>query len=277
MVGTPIGNLSDVSERAADTLRAVDACFAEDTRRTGILLKSIGAETALRSLHEHNERARIDEVLTRLAEGQSVALVSDAGTPTISDPGCRLLAAAHEAGATVSPVPGPSAVLAALSVAGLPADRFFFAGFAPRRGRERKEWVAAIKASPDTCVAFEAPGRIAALLETLALAGLSERGGIVCRELTKIHEEVTRATIAELATVYGSRAVKGEVTLVIEGVAANADSPVDLAVVTALARDLAADGVSRRDIADRLGREYGLSRNEAYRASLVDEGGADDE
>jgi len=276
-VGTPIGNLSDVSDRAAGTLRSVDICFAEDTRRTGILLKHLGAEGALRSLHEHNERARIEEVLSRLEAGESVALVSDAGTPTISDPGRRLLAAAHEAGASVSPIPGPSAVLAALSVAGLSADRFFFAGFAPRRGASRDAWLAAVEASPDTIVAFEAPGRIAALLEALVSLGMGDRTGVVCRELTKIHEEVSRGTIDELATVYGSRTVKGEVTLVIEGRAADAGPEPDAALVKATALALAREGVSRRDIADRLGREFGLSRNDAYRASLGDEGAPEDE
>ncbi|MCG8469248.1 MAG: rRNA small subunit methyltransferase 1, partial [Gemmatimonadetes bacterium] len=227
--------------------------------------------------HEHNERSRIDDVLTRLSAGDTIALVTDAGTPIVSDPGRRLVAAALEADIAVSPIPGPSAVVSALSAAGLEADRFFFAGYPPRRGRERRTWLGSVVTSPSTTVVFEAPGRLVATLEALVAAGAGERTAVVCRELTKIHEEVRRGTIAELATVYGGREVKGEVTLVIEASPEPEGPGPDLAVVAEAARDLARDGVSRRDIADRLTREFGLSRNDAYRASLGDEGAPADE
>ena len=217
VVGTPIGNLGDLTRRAAEVLRSVDVCYAEDTRRTRGLLSHLAAETPLRSLHEHNERARVEEVLGRLESGETIALVSDAGTPTVSDPGRRVLAAVLEAGHRVSPVPGASAVSAAISVSGLPGDRFTFAGFPPRRRSARESWVEAVRTTRDTTVAFEAPGRLQALLEELAASGLADRRAVVCRELTKLHEEVAAGTIAELATVYGTRTVKGEVTMVIAG------------------------------------------------------------
>ena len=267
VIGTPIGNLDDLTKRAADALRSADVCYAEDTRRTRGLLSHLGAETPLRSLHEHNERSRVAEVLDRLEAGETVALVSDAGTPTVSDPGRRVLAEVLDAGHRVSPVPGSSAVVAALSVSGLPADRFTFAGFPPRRGSAREAWVEVLHGSRDTTVAFEAPGRLLALLEDLAAAGLAGRRAVVCRELTKLYEEVSAGTIAELATVYGTRTVKGEVTVVISGDPAG-DSGPDLAAAEEGARDLARAGLSRRDIADRLVSDFELSRNEAYRVSL---------
>ena len=276
VVGTPIGNLADLSARAAETLRSVDACYAEDTRRTGKLLARSDIRTALRSLHEHNERARVEEVLERLSRGDSLALVSDAGTPTVSDPGQRLLRAAIAAGHRVSPVPGPSAVVAALSVSGLPADRFRFAGFPPRKGEAREEWFDEVAGSSDTVVVFEAPGRLVAFLQALIDRGLGERRATVCRELTKLHEEVEAGTITELATVYGSRSVKGEVTVVI-GADPTQGTEADPAEVEAVVRALASEGLSRRDIAERLTRRFGLSRNEAYRASLSTAEGDPDE
>lgn len=267
VVGTPIGNLDDMPRRAVRILRSVDVCYAEDTRRTGTLLARLKARVPLRSLHMHNERARVEELLAALAAGRSAALVSDAGTPTVSDPGCRVVAAARAAGHEVLPVPGPSAVLAALSVSGFPADRFHFFGFAPRRGRERSAWIDELRSCADTAVAFEAPGRLAALLDDLAGSGLGGRAAVICRELTKLHEETTAGSVRELASGFGARGVRGEVTIVFGPGEAGNEAP-DLAVLMEEARHWSRDGLRRREIADRLAGEFGLSRNEAYRVSL---------
>lgn len=267
VIGTPIGNLDDMASRAVRLLRSVDVCYAEDTRRTGTLLARLEANVPLRSLHMHNERARVEELLATLAAGRSAALVSDAGTPTVSDPGCRVVSAAREAGHEVLSVPGPSAVLGALSVSGLPADRFRFLGFVPRRGGERAAWIDELRGCPDTAVAFEAPGRLVALLEALVESGLGEREAVVCRELTKLHEETVAGTVGRLAAAFATREVKGEVTLVFAGGAPGNEGP-DLAVLLEEARHWSRDGLRRREIADRLAAEFGLSRNEAYRVSL---------
>ncbi|WP_419941813.1 16S rRNA (cytidine(1402)-2'-O)-methyltransferase [Candidatus Palauibacter sp.] len=276
VVGTPIGNLDDMPGRAAHILRAADVCYAEDTRRTGTLLARLEADVPLRSLHRHNERSRVDELLAHLEAGRSVALVSDAGTPTVSDPGRRALAAVRAAGYDVCPIPGPSAILAALSISGLPADRFLFLGFAPRRGRARAAWIDDLRACPDTAVVFEAPGRVGALLEELSHAGLSERHAVVCREMTKLHEEIIAGSVAELAADWASRTARGEVTLVFAGAPAGNEGP-DLAVIMEQARHLSRAGLRRREIADRLAAECGLSRNEAYRVSLRVEGTPSDD
>lgn len=275
VVGTPIGNLGDLSSRAVEVLEAVDVVYAEDTRRTGRLLRQLGSSAPLRSLHEHNERRRENEVLDRLAGGGSVALVSDAGTPTVSDPGRRVIAAALARGLRVTPVPGPSAVPAALSVAGLPADRFWFAGFPPRRGRDREAWMARVEACEDTVVAFEAPGRLAGLLADLADRGIGTRAGVVCRELTKLHETVHRGAIGELATVYDGETVKGEVTLVIAGAGRGTDAEPDEAAVRAAIEEWTGHGLTRKEIAARLEERFELTRNEAYEWSLA--GGRSDD
>ena len=271
VVGTPIGNLDDLPGRAATVLSSADVCYAEDTRRTRTLLSRLEAAVPLRSLHRHNERSRVDEILAHLAAGRAVALVSDAGTPTVSDPGRIALAAARRAGYAVCPIPGPSAILAALSVSGLPADRFSFFGFPPRRGGARAAWLDDLRACPHTAVAFEAPGRVGTLLEALVEAGLAERDAVLCREMTKLHEEISAGTVAELGTVWAAREIRGEVTLVIGGGGADNGAP-DLAVLLRKARDLSREGLRRREIAERLVADCGLSRNEAYRVSLRVEG-----
>ncbi len=267
VVGTPIGNVDDMPRRAIRILRSVDVCYAEDTRHTGTLLARLRADVSLRSLHMHNERARVDELLAVLGAGRSAALVSDAGTPTVSDPGCRAVAAARDAGHEVLAVPGPSAVVAALSVSGFSADRFLFVGFAPRRGGERSAWIDDLRACADTVVAFEAPGRLVALLEELVDGGLGERKAVVCRELTKLHEETTTGSVRELASAFATREVRGEVTIVFGAGTAGNEAP-DLAVLMEEARHWSRDGLRRREIAGRLAAEFGLSRNEAYRVSL---------
>lgn len=275
VVGTPIGNLDDLTVRAAEALRAADAVYAEDTRRTGRLLARIGADVPLRSLHAHNEAERTAEVLERLREGGRCALVSDAGTPGVSDPGRRVVAAVLEAGLRAVPIPGPSAVVAALSVAGLPADRFAFAGFPPRSGAERREWLAGVARSPVTSVIFESPRRVARLLEDLEAEGAGARRAALCRELTKLHEEVLRESVTALRDQVEGTDVRGEVTLVLEG--APATEAVPEAAVEDAARRWAGAGLSTRDIAERLQAELGVPRNRAYEAGLragLGEGGA---
>lgn len=267
VVGTPIGNLSDLSDRARETLREADVVYAEDTRRSGRLLKEVGSEAPLRSLHEHNEAARTGEVLERLREGGRCALVTDAGTPAVSDPGRRVVEAVRAAGLRVVPVPGPSAVTAALSVAGLPADRFSFLGFPPRSGREREAWMERLEALPLTAVVFEAPGRVCGLLEAWAERGLGERACVLCRELTKLHEEVLRATVGELAERLAGTEVRGEVTLVLEGAEPRGwESRRDEA--RGAARRLLGEGATTRDVSSHLQEAFGVPRNVAYEMAL---------
>ncbi len=271
VVATPIGNLSDLSARAEETLRAVAVVYAEDTRRTGRLLRHLESSRPLRSLHAHNETQRIAEVLGRLDDGEICALVTDAGTPTVSDPGGRLVEAVTKAGHKVSPIPGPSAVLSALSVAGMSGDRFAFLGFAPRKGSARELWIRELAGMAMTAVFFESPRRIAAMLADLDSAGLGTRQLAVCRELTKLHEDTRYGTVSELAGYYGGEEVRGEVTVVVEG-AASADLAeerrIDPQVLEAAARDMNAAGMTRSAIAQELRQVHGISRNEAYQLSL---------
>lgn len=270
VVATPIGNLEDVTLRALRVLREAGLVLAEDTRHTRILLERHGIAARPVSLHAHNEAARCDEVLAALAAGRSVALVSDAGTPLVSDPGERLVAAAIEAGYAVVPVPGASAVLAALAASGLPPLPFAFVGFPPRRASARTALFASYRGRPETLVLFESPHRTAATLRALADA-LGERRACVARELTKLHEELARGTLGELAERYREGA-RGEVTIVVAGATASAtvegvdqdapaQAPVDLEARIA---ELAAAGHSTRDIATRLARETGLPRRHLY-------------
>ena len=269
LVSTPIGNLDDLTERASRVLREVDVCFAEDTRRTGRLLQAVASDAPLRSLHAHNEAARVEEVLQRLARGKSVALVTDAGTPVVSDPGRRVVGAAHEAGHRVVPVPGPSAVTTALAASGLPADRFVFLGFPPRTGTERQRWLERVANSPDTCVIFESPVRLPDLLQDLVGQGLGDRRGTVCREMTKLHEEIRAGSVAALLETFDGREVRGEVTVVVAGSGSEEAGPAeDPEVARRVARTLAEAGCSTRDIAEHLQRDFGFSRNDAYRESL---------
>jgi len=199
VVATPIGNLADLSERAREALAGADVIAAEDTRHTAALLKASGIARPMISLHEHNEAHRVPALLARLAAGERVALVSDAGTPLLSDPGFELVRRAAAAGFEVSTVPGPSAITAALAVAGLPTDRFCFEGFLPARERERRGALGALAQEPRTLVFFEAPHRIAATLADMAAVLGPERAAVVARELTKAHETVYRGSLRELA------------------------------------------------------------------------------
>jgi 16S rRNA (cytidine1402-2'-O)-methyltransferase len=226
VVATPIGNLADLAPRAREALAAADAVAAEDTRHTAALLSALGLSRPLISLHDHNERERIPGLLERLAAGQRLVLVSDAGTPLVSDPGYALIRAAIDAGHVVSAIPGPSAVLAALTLAGLPTDRFCFDGFLPARGGARRERLAALATEPRTLVLFEAPHRIVELLQDLAAAFGPSRRAAVAREISKAFETVYRGTLAELLVKAAEDAnfARGEITVVIEGAPVAADA-----------------------------------------------------
>jgi 16S rRNA (cytidine1402-2'-O)-methyltransferase len=273
LVATPIGNLGDLSPRARDVLAAADLVCCEDTRRTRALLSAMGISASgargdrLLSLHGHNEGARLERVLSCVAAGGTVAVVSDAGMPGISDPGALLVAHLAEAGECVSVVPGPTSVVAALVVSGLPTDRFSVEGFLPRKGVERRDRVAAIIGDQRTTVILEAPSRVAATLAELASGDPSRRIAVV-RELTKVHEEVWRGTAAEAAVVFAARQVRGEVVLVLEGAPPAgpvSDEEVDAAVRRRLGQG-PPDGP--RQIAQELSGELGVSRHRVYEAVL---------
>lgn len=273
LVATPIGNLGDLSPRAVEVLQEADLVCCEDTRRTRVLLSAAGipAGDRLRSLHAHNETSRIPEVLAAASNGRTVAVVTDAGTPAISDPGARLVAAAVEAGVRVSVVPGPTAVVAALVVSGLPTDRFCVEGFLPRSGSARRHRLDALVTDPRTTVALESPRRLASTLADLA-ARAPGRQIAVCRELTKLHEEVWRGSASDAAEEFARRAVRGEVVVVVAGAGAGeevqggnaaSDSELAQAVTAALAT-----GLSVRDAADAVAKELGVSRRRAYAAAV---------
>jgi 16S rRNA (cytidine1402-2'-O)-methyltransferase len=265
IVATPIGNLGDLSDRARETLGAVDLVVAEDTRRTGRLLQAIGVRATLRSFFEGNERARTPAIVRELLDGRSVALVSDGGMPLVSDPGYRLVAACVEAGVEVRVVPGASAVLAALVVSGLPTDRFSFEGFLPRAAGERRARLAAVAHDPRTLVFFESPRRVPGMLRDLVTT-VGDRRVALCRELTKLHEEVRRGSATEVLASVESDPVRGEVVVVVEGDRDGA--PVDMAAAVASARALVADGARKRDAAHAVADRLGISANEVYRALL---------
>jgi len=216
LVATPIGNLDDLSARAVRVLGEADRVLCEDTRRTGRLLSRIGIKARLESHHEHNERARVPKLVDALVAGATIALVTDAGTPCVSDPGFRLVRGAARAGVRIVPVPGPSAVLAALAVSGLPTDRFFFLGYLPTRSGRRREAIREIASLRATLVIYEAPHRITKTLAAL-LEGLGDRDAVLCRELTKLHEEIARGTLSELERACEATSQRGEITLVVDG------------------------------------------------------------
>ena len=263
LVATPIGNLEDVTGRALRVLREADLVLAEDTRRTRVLLDRYGIAARPRSLHAHNEAAREREVLEALAAGRDVALVSDAGTPLVSDPGERLVAAALAAGHRVEAVPGPSAVLAALAASGLPAAPFAFLGFLPRRAGERDALLRGWRDRRETLVLFESPRRLGDALRALA-AALGDRPAAVARELTKLHEEIARGSLSALAERFAEGA-RGEVTVVIGGATGGASaggSPGE-SVDDRIAA-LAAQGLRAREIARTLAEETGLPKRALY-------------
>jgi 16S rRNA (cytidine1402-2'-O)-methyltransferase len=265
VVATPLGNLADLTVRAADVLRQVAVVAAEDTRRTRGLLTHLGANPRMLSFHAHSPERRVDVLLGILGEGRDVALVTDAGTPGVSDPGPELVAAARAAGFTVVPLPGASAVATALSGSGLSADRYLFLGFLPRKGAERQRMLTRAAEEEWSVVFFEAPARLVALLRDLITLTGPTRRAVVARELTKLHEEFRAGTLAELADYYSVTEPRGELTVVLEG-AGSPPEPEDRSdEARAQAEALLAEGVSRREVAQRLSATLGLSRNEAYR------------
>ena len=262
VVSTPIGNMGDFSFRAVEVLRGVALILAEDTRHSRHLLQRYEIAAPVESYHEHNEARMTPAVVRRLQQGADVALISDAGTPLLSDPGARLVRAVIEAGLPVVPIPGASALLAALVASGLDADRFTFFGFLPRKGRERTEALDTVATLRHTAVLYEAPGRVAATLADLAGLGAGEREVAVARELTKQFEEVRRGTVRELAAYYEGSPPRGEVVMVVAG--AQLVAPTEEGI-RARAAELRASGATARDIAASLADELGVPRNVAYR------------
>ena len=262
LVSTPIGNLGDMSHRAVEVLSSAALIIAEDTRHSRRLLDHYGVTTPVSSYHEHNEARETPRIVNRLTNGDSIALISDAGTPLISDPGSRLVDAALEAGVPVVPVPGASSVMAALVGSGMPLDRFTFFGFLPRKGKERTEALADVVRSPHTVILFEAANRLEATLTALAAAGAAERKAVVARELTKQFEEFRRGTVSELARWCDESPPRGEVALVLSGAEATQITESELIAAARAARE---DGLSARDVTEHLIRHLGASRNLAYR------------
>jgi 16S rRNA (cytidine1402-2'-O)-methyltransferase len=270
LVATPIGNLGDLSPRAAEVLGSADVIYCEDTRHSRKLLTHAGITgVRLRSLHQHNEEDRVDEVIASVADGRRVALVSDAGMPGISDPGSRVVAAVAGAGLTVSVIPGPSAGLAALVASGLPTDRFCFEGFLPRSGKERRKRLAALADESRTTVVFEAPGRVAGTLSDLAGTLGDDRPMAVARELTKLHEEIWRGTAADAARWAASGPVRGEVVIVVGGAPEVEKVEVeDGRLQEALEARLVA-GERTRGAVDAVAAEFGVARRRVYDLALT--------
>ena len=265
IVSTPIGNLGDLSPRAEETLRSVSRILAEDTRRTRILADRAGSDAPLVSVHAHNERKRTERILEWLDAGDDLALVSDAGTPLVSDPGRRVVHAVADAGHDVVPIPGPSAVLAALVGSGLPTQRFTFVGFPERKGAGRRRLLERIAVSEDTTVLFESPGRLVALLESLSDACAVDRRVAVARELTKVHEEFVRGTLAEAAAYYRERPPKGEVTVVVAPAENDAGQEGRAERARRLADELLDGGMKPSAVAREVAERLDVARNEAYR------------
>lgn len=269
LVSTPIGNLGDMTHRAVEVLSSAALVIAEDTRHSRRLLDHYRIETPLNSYHEHNEAKETPRLIARLQRGDSIALISDAGTPLISDPGSRLVEAAVAAGVPVVPIPGASSVMAALVASGMSLERFTFFGFLPRRGKERTETIGDIVASRVTSVLFESPNRVGAALSALVEAGAGDRAAVVARELTKQFEEFRRGSVAELAGVYREVDPKGEVVLVIAGADKSEVTPDELVHAASALR---ASGKSPRDVMDHLVAALGAPRNLAYK--IAHEGGS---
>ncbi len=265
LVATPIGNLEDITLRALRVLREADLVVCEDTRQTRKLLAHYGIDKPVVSYHEHNEAARAPELLAKLRGGAVIALVSDAGTPLVSDPGYRLVTKAVTDGIRVEPVPGPSAILAALTASGLPTDAFHFGGFLPARPGQRRRALAKLKDEPATLVFFEAPHRILETLEDIE-AVLGPRPVVIAREITKLHEEFLRGTAAELRK--GRLPLKGEITLLIAKAAA--PEPACGPLESAVAERVRA-GMNRMDAIKAVARERGLSKREVYRLTVTND------
>ncbi len=267
LVATPLGNLGDLSRRALDLLRDADVVYCEDTRHSRTLFSAhdIATRGRLRALHEHNELARAEEVVRQVRAGDLVVLVSDAGTPGISDPGSRVVAAVVQAGLSVSTAPGPSAVIAALTISGLPTERFVMEGFLPRKLGDRAQRYDQWSNEERTIVFYESPQRVKAVLSELA-ERYPERRVAVARELTKIHEEVIRGTLEEVTAVLGERDVVGEIVVVLEGRSSTVD--VDPAMVRVALEEQFQSGASTRDAVDFVASTLGAARRDVYQMAL---------
>jgi 16S rRNA (cytidine1402-2'-O)-methyltransferase len=267
VVATPIGNLGDLSPRAAETLRTVDLVLAEDTRRTGRLLQHVGSEVPQLSLHEHNERERIADVLARIEAGERLALVSDAGTPAVSDPGYRLLAACAAADVRVEVVPGPTAAMTALVASGLPTDRVAFEGFLPRKGAARRDRLAELATERRTIVLYVSPHRAADDLGDLARALGEDRPAALGRELTKLHEEVRRAPLGALHAA-AADGLRGEVTLVVAGAPDVGAAAVGDDELVERVRELVATGMPRKSAIAQVATGARVPKRRVYQAVL---------
>lgn len=269
LVATPIGNLADITLRALEILKNVALIACEDTRHTRKLLQHYGIATKTVSYHEHNEQQRATELIEILKRGDDVAVVSDAGTPAISDPGFRLVRAAIENDISVVPVPGPSALISALTAAGLPTDEFFFGGFLPARANARRTRLAELRGVPGTLVFYEAPHRLSETLKD-AYETLGEREAVVARELTKLHEEIRRGRLSELAEHYATEEPRGEIVLLIDRHVL--EVVVQDKSVFSLVDQFERDGLDHRAALKKAARELRLSRAEAYRRLQVEKG-----
>jgi 16S rRNA (cytidine1402-2'-O)-methyltransferase len=269
LAATPIGNPDDASPRLRDALATADVVAAEDTRRLRRLAAALDVTVGGRvvSYYDAVERSRAEKLLGDVREGRTVLLVTDAGMPLVSDPGFRLVAAVAAAGLPVTIIPGPSAVLAALAVSGLPADRWSFEGFLPRKAGERRQRLAELARDRRTTILFEAPARTAATLTELAESFGPDRPAVVCRELTKTYEEVRRGPLAELAA-WASDGVRGEVTLVVAGASGSGDKVSDEQLAEEVRREVES-GMTRRDAVDSVAAAHGISRRVVYRAATT--------
>jgi len=261
IVATPIGNLGDITLRAIEVLKSVSVVVAEDTRHSRTLMNHLGVTTPMIAYHEHNEARESPRLVKRMVDGESIALISDAGTPLLSDPGARLVAAALAAELLVIPIPGASALLSALVASGISAEQFTFLGFLPRKGGERETMLRAILRSPFTTILYESPQRIAATLSDLVEIGCGDRAAALARELTKRFEEVRRGTVASLRDGIGE-GIRGEIVLVIAGAAERAPTETEARDTVSRMRS---EGASSRDIIERLTGELGVPRNVAYK------------
>jgi 16S rRNA (cytidine1402-2'-O)-methyltransferase len=266
IVATPIGNLEDITLRALRVLKEVDVVAAEDTRHTQILLSHYGIQTPLTSYHEHNERAKAEDLVKRLLDGEDIALVSDAGTPTISDPGFRLIVRAVHAGIRIIPLPGASALTAVLSASGLPTDRIVFEGFLPAKKKQRQEKLQTLRDEARTLVFYEAPHRLAEALNDVHEL-LGDREAVLAREVSKVHEEFLRGRVSELIRVLRRREIRGEATLIIGGSAG--ESHVNEDRLKAEIRELKGKGMRVKEIAEVLGEKFGYPKKDIYRLALV--------
>lgn len=272
IVPTPIGNLADITHRALQTLKDVDLIAAEDTRHTHKLLQHYGITTKAISYHEHNEQERSAELLNRLKEGSDIAIVSDAGTPAINDPGFRLVSLALKNDIQVISLPGPSAFVTALVASGLPTDEFFFGGFLPARAAARRARLLELGVVPGTLIFYEAPHRLPATLKAASQL-LGPRNAVVARELTKIHEELRRGTLNELAEHYSSsQNVRGEIVLLIDRARDEVSStePLNQTEIATLVARFEGEGLDHRAALKRAARELGISRSEAYRRLVAE-------